>query len=224
METIDIKEMFDYFKSKILIIILFMLLSAISAAVYGIFIQVPKYKSTTTILLRSDNLQGTVLTYNDVSVNKNLVSTYSQIVKSKRILNQVNDNLNLNYTYNNLSNMISVSAVSDTELIKITVTNEDKIKAKKIANEAANVFVEEIPELFNISNVSILDEAEISKEPYNVNITKQLALSLIMGMFIGVGIIFLTFYFDRTIKASEQIEKLELPIIGTVQELKKGNI
>ena len=223
METIDIKELFDYFKSKIAVIILFVVLAGIIGALYGMFGQVPKYKSTTTILLRSDNSQGAALTYNDVSVNKNLVSTYSEIVKSKRVLNQVIDNLDLDYTYSNLSSMINVSAVSDTEIIKITVTDVDRKNAKKIANEAATVFVDEIPELYNISNVSVLDKAELASSPYNINIIKQFILSIMVGLVLGFGIIFLIYYFDRTVKTIEQVEKLGLPIIGTVQEYKKGS-
>lgn len=224
METIDIKEMLDYFKSKFAIIILIVIVAGILGSVYGLFIQVPKYKSTTTILLKNDSSQGSALTYNDLSVNKNLVSTYSEIVKSKRVLNQVVENLELDYSYSKLSSMIEVSSVADTELIKITVNDTNKKNAKKIANEAANVFVEEIPELYNISNVSILDKAEISNVPYNINVPKQLLLSLMIGLVLGFGIVFLIYYFDRTIKSTEQVEsKLGLPILGTVQEYGKGS-
>ena len=83
--------------------------------------------------------------------------------------------------------MIGVTAVADTEIIKITVTDTNKNNAKVIADEAANVFVEEIPELYNISNVSILDTAEVAEHPYNVNLKKQLALYIMVGLVLGFG-------------------------------------
>ena len=95
METIDLKDMFSYFKSKISIIILFIVVVGIMGCLYGLFIQKPVYKSSTSIVLISESQTGATLTYNDVSLNQNLVSTYSEIIKSRRVLNQVIDNLSL---------------------------------------------------------------------------------------------------------------------------------
>lgn len=224
METIDIKELLGYFKSRLSLIVMITVIVCILGGVYGVFIQTPKYQSTTTVLLKNDSSQGSNLTYNDVTVNKNLVSTYSEIVKSKKILNEVIKNLKLDYTYQQLYDMVQVSSVADTELIKITVVDTNSKNAKVIADEAATVFVEEIPELYNISNVSILDTAEVSAHPYNVNIKKQVALYVMVGLVLGCGTVFLIYYFDRSIKSSEQIEsKLGLPVLGSVQEFKKGS-
>ena len=119
--------------------------------------------------------------------------------------------------------MIQVTSVADTEIIKITVSDINKKNAKVIADEAANVFVEEIPELYSISNVSILDSAEVANSPYNINVKKQLILYLLIGLVLGCGIVFIIYYFDRTIKSVEQVEmKIGLPILGVVQECKKG--
>jgi len=222
METIDIKEMLDYFKSKISVIILMVALVGIIGGLYCFLIQKPEYKSSTTILLTTDNSTG-VITYNDLNVNKNLVSTYSQIVKSKRVLNQVIEDLELDLTYNELTKKVDVSAVSDTELIRITVTDRDKVLAKKIANKTAKVFSDEIPEIYNVSNVSILDTAEIAKAPSNINIPKQSMIFILVGLVLGCGLVFMVYYFDRSIKSSEQIEtKVGLPILGTIQEMKRG--
>ena len=223
METIEIKEIIDYFKNKLKIIILITIVVAIIGVLYSLFFREPKYKSTTSIILKNDISQSAILTVNDLSINQDLVSTYSEVVKSKRILKKVIKNLKLDYSCAELSSIISVSSVSDTEIIKITVTNEDSNTAKLIANEVANVFVEEIPYLYNISNVSVLDEAEVSKYPYNINIKRQIVIYLIIGLMLGFSVVFLIYYFDRTIKSAEQVEKkLGLTILGTVQDYEKG--
>ena len=224
METIDIKEMINYFKGKLPVIVFMMAVVGIIGAFYSLFMQTPLYKSTTSVILKNDSTLSNNLTFNDLNMNKNLVGTYSEIVKSKRTLNQVIKNLNLNYTAGELSNKIGVSSVNDTEIIKITITDVNSKNAKIIADEVANVFVEEIPELYSISNVSILDAAEIANAPYNINIKKQAILYLLIGLVLGLGIVFLLYYFDRTIKSVEQVEaKLGLPILGAVQEYKGGN-
>ena len=219
METIDLKDLFDYYKSKLGVVILFVVLVGILGCLYGLFIQKPMYKSTTSIVLISEAKDNSQLTYNDVSVNQNLVSTYSEIVKSKRVLGQVINNLNLNYTYGALSDNIEVSSVTGTQIIKITVTDENSKTAMKVANEIGKVFAKEIPELYNISNVNILDTAEVAPSAYNVNITKQSAISLLAGLVLGLGVVFVMYYFDRSVKNASQIEdKLKLPVLATVRE------
>jgi capsular polysaccharide biosynthesis protein len=219
METIDLKDLFDYYKSKLGVVILFVVLVGILGCLYGLFIQKPMYKSSTSIVLISEAKDNSQLTYNDVSVNQNLVSTYSEIVKSKRVLGQVINNLNLNYTYGALSNNIEVSSVTGTQIIKITVTDENSKTAMKVANEIGKVFAKEIPELYNISNINILDTAEQPSSAYNVNITKQSAISLLAGLVLGLGVVFVMYYFDRSVKNASQIEdKLKLPVLATVRE------
>ena len=219
METIDLKELFEYYKSKFGIVILFVALVGILGCLYGLFIQKPMYKSSTSIVLISEAKDNSQLTYNDVSVNQNLVSTYSEIVKSKRVLSQVINNLNLNYTYGALSNNIEVSSVTGTQIIKITVTDENSKTAMKVANEIGKVFAKEIPKLYNISNVNILDTAEQPSSAYNVNITKQSTIFLLAGLVLGLGVVFVMYYFDRSVKNASQIEdKLKLPVLATVRE------
>lgn len=219
METIDLKEMFSYFKSKISIIILFIAVVGILGCIYGLFIQNPMYRSSTSIVLISETKADSSLTYNDISLNQNLVSTYSEIIKSKRILGQVINNLNLDYSYSNLSSNIEVSSVTGTQIIKISVSDIDSKTAMNIANEIAKVFSKEIPELYNISNVNILDEAEIAQSAYNINFIKQTIIYLLVGTVLGFGVVFIIYYFDRTIKTANQIEdKIKLPVLATVRE------
>lgn len=219
METIDLKDLFDYYKSKLGVVILFVVLVGILGCLYGLFIQKPMYKSSTSIVLISEAKDNSQLTYNDVSVNQNLVSTYSEIVKSKRVLGQVINNLNLDYSYGALSNNIEVSSVTGTQIIKITVTDENSKTAMKVANEIAKVFSKEIPELYNISNVNILDTAEQPSSAYNVNIAKQSTIFLLAGLVLGLGVVFVMYYFDRSVKNASQIEdKLKLPVLATVRE------
>ena len=102
--------------------------------------------------------------------------------------------------------------------IKITVNDKDAIKAKNIANVTANYFASEVVDLYNLNNVNILDKAIESEKPYNINVIKQLVIYFMIGFVLGAGILFIIFYFDRTIKSVEQVEqKIKLPILGSVQ-------
>lgn len=221
MEEIDLMRLLDYFKHKIGGIIFITICIAIIVFVYGVFLQKPLYKSHTTVILGGTEKENASLTQSDVTLNKNLVDTYAEVVKSRRVLEQVIDNLNLNLTYEQLERKISVVSVNNTEIIKIIVTSSNNETAKRIADTTANYFTKEVTRLYKLNNVNILDNAVVSNTPYNINKKKTTVISLLIGLTVSLGIMFVVYYFDRTIKSPEMIEQIiGLPIIGTVQETK----
>ena len=222
MEEINLKELFEYFVSKLPIIVIAALLTTLVGIAYGLWFQKPMYNSYTTIVLtRTDNgsttTDGTGITQSDVLLNQNLVSTYREIIKSKRILNQVINNLDLSISTDELEKNISVTSEKDTEVIKISVNSSNPTDAKDIANEIERVFSNEIISIYNIKNITIIDYAEEDTTPYNINVPKQIILAFLIGFILACAVIFVTFYFDTTIKSSEEIEnKLGLPVLGVV--------
>ena len=218
MEEIDIRELLSYFKKKIgLFIIIFAFICLIGCG-YSFFLQKPMYNSYTKVILSGEN----TITQNDVVLNKNLVDTYAEVVKSRRVLSQVIKKLDLDLTYEELMNEISVNAVSNTEIIQINVSDKDPTMAANIANATASYFTKEVLELYKMNNVNILDEAIVNEIPYNINVVKQLLIYMLLGIVVSGGVIFVLYYFDRTIKSVEQVEqKINLPILGSVQEFSK---
>lgn len=220
MEEINLKELFDYFIDKIKYIIIATLVCCLIGGIYTKFLTIPMYKSSTTVILGS-NQEGTGITQSDISINNNLVSTYTEIIKSRRVLEQVQKELNESYTYKELASEISVSSINNTQIIKITVSDNNALNAKIIANLVAKVFTVEVPELYNLDNVHILDVAIEEDEPYNINVAKSSIIGGVLGLVISSGIFFVIYYFDRTAKSVEQVEEvLQMPILGSVEETK----
>lgn len=224
MEELDIREIFSYFWEKILYFIMIVLVVLILGCVYSTFIQKPMYTSKTSIILTGFTLSGndSTITQTDLNVNSKLVSTYQEIVKSRRVLNQVIDDLKLNYSVEELAKLINVSSVSNTEIIEISAMSEDPNESYLIANKVATSFGEEVKDLYNLSNVSILDEAEVSNSPSNMNLVKSIGIYFLVGVVLACVILFIVFYFDTTLKSAQDIEKrYNLPILGTVPEYSK---
>lgn len=216
MEEIDISQLLGYFKTKIIYIIFAMSLAFCVSSIYVNRFRVPEYTSSTTILLNKANETGTINT-SDLNVDRTLVPTYGEIIKSKRVLREVINNLTLDLDYRDLYGNVSVGEVTDTSIIKISVTNTDSVLAADIANEIASVFSQEIVEIYKIENISIIDEAEASDVATSASTIKIVGVATIAGAVIAIGIIFAIFYFDTTIKNEEDIERATgLPVIGTV--------
>lgn len=220
MEEIDILEFVRYFLSKIYIIIITLLIALIIGNFYSKNIKVPLYKSYTTVVLVSETEKE--YTQSDQALNKNLVKTYSNIIKSKTILNKLIDNLKLDYNYQELSNMITVSGINETEIIKIAVSSEDSAEAAKIADAIVPIFQDEVKRIYGIENVNVIDSAEESKSPYNINIVKENIIYVLIGILIGLAIIFVVYYFDSSVKSVEVIEdKLGLTVLGIVPKIER---
>lgn len=220
MEEINLKEVYSYFKSRLLWMILAIVVIVIIGNVYTILTRVPMYQSNTTIVLVGESKKEYSQT--DSQLNQNLIGTYSEIITSRKVLQQVIDNLKLKMTVDELSKNITTSSVEDTEIIRITVNNEKKKMAAEIADEVASVFSEEIQDIYNLENVAIIDKAEVAKEPYNINYVKDNVIYLMIGVVLSFGVVFVMYYFDTTIKSSEIVEeKLGLTVIGIVPKESK---
>lgn len=227
MEEINLRDLFLYFISKIFIVIITFVIAVSTSIVYSKFVKVPKYNSYTTIVLTrsgdSTNEQNASITQNDITLNQKLVATYREIIKSRRVLGQVKENLGLDISVGELSSNISVTNPDSTELIKITVSGKNKEEVKDITNEIARVFSKEIEEIYDIKNVSIIDTAIEANSPYNMNIVKETLIASVIGIVLGLGIVFIMFYFDTTIKNAEEIsEKVGLPLLGVVPKVDTG--
>ena len=221
MEEIDLRELFEYFRGKILWIIAAIILAIGVGNVFTVLTRVPMYNSNTTIVLVSEN-NSTTYNTTEQQLNKNLVSTYAEIIKSRKVLNKVIDNLGLDYSYNNLKNNINVEAITNTEIIKVIVSDSDPQVAAEISNEIAEVFMSEVQKIYKLNNVSIIDEAEVNKAPYNVNYIKDNLIYIMVALVLSCGVIFIIYYFDTSIKTSEEIEnKLGLTVVGIVPKVEK---
>ena len=222
MEDIDLKELFMIFWNKKIQIILLVILFAIIGAIYTIGFITPMYTSSTTLVLAtsgSENTQDATnsITATDVTLNSKLVSTYSELVKSKKVLRQVIANLNIDVEEEELRKNITVSSVKDTELIEITVSNKNSEYSAQIANEIAKVFSEEVNEIYNINNIHVVDEAEIAENPSNINISKNVIIFAFVGIVISIVYVLVANMLDTTVKSAEEIEKdYGIPVIAAI--------
>lgn len=228
MEELDLKELINIFWIKRFYIILIVIMFIIIGIVYSCVIITPEYKSSTTLVLAksepnevntSTNTVATEsITQTEVTLNQKLVSTYSELVKSKNVLRQVINNLKLkDLEEDELRRNVTVSSVKDTELIEITVTNKNAEYAHQIANEVAKVFTKKVSEIYNINNVHVVDEAEVSDVPYNINHVKDIIIFMFIGIVIASMYVLISNMLDTTVKASEDIEKkINLPVLAVI--------
>lgn len=231
MEELDLKELLDLFISKIFQVLIIVIVFIGIGVVYTVGFVEPKYSAKTTLVLASagGSEAANAITTTDINLNSKLVSTYSEIVKSDSVVGVVIKNLGLDMKDSELKKQVSVTAVEDADIIKITVTNEDADEAAKIANEIAKVFSEKVKDLYRINNINILDQAIPDYVPSNINHIKDVVIFAFIGIVIAVAYVLISNMLDTTIKSTEDIEKgfgipvlVSIPLIDNITNVKGG--
>lgn len=220
MEELDLKELFEIFWSRKVQIILIVLIFMTLGAIYSLELIKPKYTSFTTLVLVQTDSSGKnseSLTTSDVALNSKLISTYRELIRSKSVIRQVISNLGINVSEDRIRKNVSVTSASDTELMKISVSDENPVYAAQIANEIAVVFSEKVVEIYHLNNVCIIDKAEVTKTPANINHTKNIVIFAGVGLIVAFAYAFIASMLDTTIKTAEDVEKkLKVPVLASI--------
>lgn len=227
MEELDIIELLYALKDKLKYIITTVIIFALLGLIYSKFLVTPMYKSSTSFVLSKSKSQSEsnissneAITQSDVTLNSKLVSTYSEIIRSKTIAKTVIQSLGLDMSVSEFISNVSVSSKADTELIIVTVSNENGKLAADIANSLAEVFRDKVNDIYKIDNLSVIDIAEPTDTPYNIGTVKNIALFAIVGLVISCAIVFVIVYFDDTVKDEKDIENLlNIPVIASIPKL-----
>ncbi|MGB4481678.1 MAG: Wzz/FepE/Etk N-terminal domain-containing protein [Caldicoprobacterales bacterium] len=217
-ETMDLREILQIIYKRLWFIILVTLVCIISSGIISIFVLDSIYEASTTLMVsKTRDDQSSNLQYNDILMNQKLVKTYSEIVKSNRVLEKVIEQLDLDMTTGDLKNKIQVSSVSDTEIIRIAVQDKDPNFATELANSIAVVFMGEIGSIMKMDNVQFIDPAKVPIDPVKPRPFLNIAIAAVLGVMISVFIVFLVEYFDNTVKTVDDVEnKLGLPVLGSI--------
>lgn len=213
MEELNLKQLINIIWNGKKYIITIIVLAIFLGIGYSYFLVTPKYEASTTLVLakaeeKATNEISTGITQTDLNINQNLVSTYRELIRSKTVIREVMENLKIkDLKETTLKNNITVSSVRDTELIEITVKDENPERATNIANEIAKVFTVHVAEIYNINNVHVIDKAETNNIPYNIHHAKDIFVFVLIGVIFSIVSIIIISLLDTTVKTQEDIKK-----------------
>ncbi|WP_017470992.1 YveK family protein [Amphibacillus jilinensis] len=222
-ETISLKEIVLVIRKRLGLILSLTIGAALISGLVTLFFITPIYQANSQFLVNQNNAQtDSAVELNDIRTNVELINTYNVIIKSNRILNEVIEELNLTISSNVLSDKLSVGNEDNSQVVTVTATDPDPAMAVSIANTVVEVFQDQIDELMNVDNVSILNEAQLSANPSPVspNLTLNVAIAFVLGAMVGIGLAFLLEFLDASIKTEDDVEKvLSLPVIGVISHI-----
>ncbi|WKA57825.1 Wzz/FepE/Etk N-terminal domain-containing protein [Planococcus shenhongbingii] len=223
-ETISLQELFATLKKRLALIIALTVLAVLIAGVISYNFLTPIYQTNTQILVNQEKTDASQLLNQNIQTDLQLINTYSVIIKSPAILDQVSQQLDLGLSVEALNQKITVNNAENSQVVNISVQDPDPAIAVDIANTTAAVFQEEIQELMKVDNVSILSPAVLKENPSPVapNPMLNMAIAAVVGLMLGVGIAFLLEYLDTSLKNEQDIEDvLGVPLLGVISPIKE---
>ena len=214
---IDLLELFHLIRARIWIIILSGILTAVCAGLISSFLLTPIYTSTTKLYILNKSTSLTSLALQDLQLGTQLTQDYMVLVKSRPVVTQVIDNLELNMTYEDMLNVITIDNPANTRILEITADYPDPYLAKRIVDEFATVSTTRIAKIMDTSEPTVVEEGYLQPNPSSPNIKKNTIIGALIGILLSGGIIVVLYLLDDTIKDSEDIEKyLGLHTLGLI--------
>lgn len=219
-DAIDFKDIIKILKKRIILLIIVPVIFAIIGWIFSRFFINPTYEATTTLIVKQSNDSTVAISKGDVDLSKSLIYTYAEIAKSKTVLDNTKEALNLDELK---SKTILISPVEDTQILKIEVLNDDPNLAMDIANTFVEQFTLEVVRITSTDNVAVVDYARIPEKPVKPNILLNTVIAGMLGEMIILLIVFIREYLDNTIRSEKDIEiYLNTPVVCTIPNFSQG--
>lgn len=222
--TVDLGKIWSVIRENIRMFVLILLVCGL-AAFAGTKLLIPKeYSATSSVVIVSNDTAGEQsITYTDVQLSQKLVSTYSRILMSETVGDKVIKNLALDkegYTADDYKDIVKVRSSDNTEVLDVVATTGDPMLSARISNEAVKVFSDQVYDIMNIRNVTVLDTAKVPTTPSGPNVKRNTLLGLLAGFLICAVITIVKMLSDTTIKTEDEVKRLlDYPIIGSIPEV-----
>lgn len=217
--TIDLLEIVKVLLKHWVKIVAVTLVGGIIGLLFTMFMITPMYQAEATMIVNSrQDVSGANITNDQIVSSQKLVETYAIIIKSRRIIEPIIDELDLDTSYEQLTSKIDVSSVNSTQIMKISVRDANP----QIALMVVEMIVDEAPavimDTMEAGSVKTVSMPYVNaEEPVSPNKMKNAVIAAFLACVLSVGMICLFTLLDNTFKSEEDIQKhLDLPVLGII--------
>lgn len=216
-QEIDLRELITLILSKWYIISFFVIISLFAGYYYSYYMLTDVYTARASMIILVQNEEQT--SEQNFNYSSKIKQTYSVLAKSDLVTDQVIDELNLSLNASSLRSMMSIEAVTDTIIIHLSVTHSNPELAAAIANKTVEIMQEVTLSLEGFDNIEVIDVASVPISPSGPNHILYPVISTLLGSIVGVGLVLMIEFFNKTIKTTDDIEmRLKLRILAIIPD------
>ena len=184
----------------------------------------PTYQASAQVFVSVNSAGTTADLLQGSSYSQQQVASYTDLVTSPRVLIPVIEKLGLGVRPETLAKSVTASSPLSSVLIDITVTDTVARRASDIANAIAGSLGTQVSELETPSSgaaspvkVSTVRTATVPLAPATPKKTLNLALGLLVGLAMGVGLAILREVLDTKVRNEADVRRVtEASVLGSV--------
>ena len=202
---IDLMELFHVLLKNAWALILCLVLGA--AVAFGgtkLFIT-PQYEATSMIYILSKSTS--ISSYLDVQLGQQLTVDFETLATTRTVVENVINELELDTTYEQLIDDITVENPSGTQILKIKVKNPDPVLAKDISNAMSEATANRIAEVMMTDKPTIADVAVTPDHPVSPSTKRNTAIGGLLGMLAAAAYVVIRALMDDTIVDKDDVTK-----------------
>lgn len=223
--TIDLVQIFRLLWCNLFVLIIAGLIGGFAMYFITSEFITNKFQSSTSIYVMTKSGDSQNVTYTDLQTGTQLTKDYSQLIKSRTVMNQVIADLHLQETYKDMENvtadriagMVSVTTQQDTRIVTITVTDTNPTRAQDIANAVRVAASKHIYQVMDIEAVNVVDEANLAERPVSPQKGRDAIIGCVLGALVMAAYLIIRMLMDDTIKNSDDVDKfLQLSVLASI--------
>jgi len=227
VQEIDLIDLFGYYMSRLWLLIAAVVIGAVIAGAYTHYMIPDRFTAVSRMYMISAS-SSSVVDLSDLNIGASLSNDYVELMKSRPIIEDVITELGLEYTYEQVLNMIRLDVVTNTRIIKISATSTDPEEAMNIANQMARIAKIRLPKIMDAPSPSIAEQAVLPTQKSSPSLSRNVMMGSLVLLFLVLAFLTVQYLMDDTIQTSEDVEKefgiLPMTVIpeGTIEGLKKA--
>ena len=216
-QVISISEIFEALKKRWILIVSITLVATLISGVLSFFVIKPTYETSTKVFIGKEESNVEGYNTNDIQMYQKLLQTYAETIKTNEVIEAAIKNTNTNLTVEEVKKSLTVTPISDTQILQIKYQNKNPQVAKKILGNITDEFIILAKELVPNGNVRVIEAVQLPENPVAPNKKMNIAIAFLLGLMVSIGLVFLLEYIDNTFKSKENLEKeLGIPVIGLI--------
>ena len=216
-QVISISEIFEALKKRWILIVSITLVTTLISGVLSFFVIKPTYETSTKVFIGKEESNVEGYNTNDIQMYQKLLQTYAETIKTNEVIEAAIKNTNTNLTVEEVKKSLTVTPISDTQILQIKYQNKSPEVAKEILENVTNEFVVLAKELVPNGNVRVIEAVQLPENPVAPNKKMNVAIAFLLGLMVSVGLVFLIEYLDNTFKNKENLEReLDIPVLGII--------
>jgi capsular polysaccharide biosynthesis protein len=227
---VELKQYVQIVMKRWWLIAAVVIVAVIATGIKSYFFTTSIYQARATLIVNQSPQQAGVETLNLGMLQSNvmLINSYKKIVESAFIMDKViEQNPNIGVTSDQLSSKVTVTSADESQVMDIIYSGSSYQQAAQIVNAVSEIFKEQIPNIMQVDNVTLLDKADEKDLPSPINNSPilNMLISFIVSLMLAVGIIFLLDYLDDTIKSeTEMLQTLDIPVLALINKINRQDL